>query len=163
MLRSVLGLIALFSLGACGDAPFDLDAGASPALGAAYVRQRGCAACHQSGDTSFGELSGQEVPFAGTLVYGSNLTPDVLTGLGNWSDVQIIRAMIAGVDDQLAQLCPPSPHLGDLSELEARSIVDYLRTLPPVYRADVPASLCPPLKPFLPDLSVAGSDDGGTP
>ena len=147
-------LIALISLGACDEAPFDLDAGASPALGAAYVRQRGCPMCHQSGDTTFGQLSGQEVARPGSSEYGGNLTPDPSSGLGNWSDLQIIRAMRAGVDDALEPLCPSMPRYGDLSELEARSIVDYLRTLPSVHRDDLPASTCPPLKPF---------GDGGAP
>ncbi len=135
----------------CSDGTFALDAGDQAPLGAAYVAQRNCGQCHRAPD---GTLSGQTTPEPGTSAYGSNLTPDIATGLGGWADIQIIRAMRFGVDNRLEPLCPPMMHYGDMGDVEARAIVAYLRSLPTVPRA-IPASTCPPLKPHPPiDMAV---------
>lgn len=125
--------------------------GANPAVvddslvarGASMVAQRGCAGCHDPGD---GSLSGQTTPRPGTMAYGANLTRDEQTGVGSWSDDVIVRAIRTGVDDQMAPLCPPMPHFSTMGDGEARAIVAYLRSLPPVKNDRIPPSSCPPLK-----------------
>src|SRR5262245_55962738 len=82
----------------------DVDAGvasiSAAERGAAFVRARGCAGCHQSDDPADGVLSGRVTPFAGTAAYGANLTPDLETGLGGWADDAVVDAIRTGVDDE---------------------------------------------------------------
>ncbi len=99
-------------------------------------------------------LSGSEVGFGlpgvGTFV-GRNLTPDKETGLGSWTDDQIISAMTAGIRPDGRHLAPIMPwqSLAHLDSEDARAIVAYLRSLPPVKHAvpgpfgpkDVPSTL----------------------
>lgn len=70
--------------------------------------------------------------FPGVLA-ASNLTPDRETGLGAWSDGEIIRAIREGVDREGNALFPIMPygHLRHLSDEDAFAIVSYLRTLKP--------------------------------
>ena len=116
-------------------------------------------------DPGAGTLAGSSTPRMGTMAYPANLTPDVDTGIGSWSDDEIMRAMRTGVDDEDAPLCPPMPRFdgsgGDgrpMNDDEATSIVAYLRSLPPVHH-EVPQSSCPPLKTppvdAPPDLAMA--------
>jgi hypothetical protein len=112
----------------------------APDLGAIVVTERGCARCHQSPNPDDGVLSGQTAPRPGTHAYGANLTPDMETGIGGWSDAMILRAIRAGVDDGAKPLCT-MPHYEDLSPDEGAQIVAYLRGLEPV-RREIPASRC---------------------
>jgi hypothetical protein len=117
-------------------------------LGAYFVAQRGCAGCHRSGDTRFGTLSGRADRLSpgnpdGATTYGSNLTSDAESGLGRWSDAQIIRALREGLDFQLRPLCsPPMPRYPEMSDHEASSVVLHLRSLPVVSQRIAP-SVCP--------------------
>jgi hypothetical protein len=116
------------------------------------VQQRGCPTCHQS-NGSDGTLSGQTVARASTSAYPANITPDKTTGIGAWADIEIIRAMRYGVDNQGLPLCPTMPHFDGsnpnqpfMTDVEANAIIAYLRSLPAVKR-NIPNSTCPPLKP----------------
>ncbi len=101
----------------------------------------GCAGCHGV------DLSGG---------VGPNLTPDVETGLGGWSDEQVVRAIRTGLDDQGSALCPSMPRFTALDDAQATALVTFLRSLPPTSH-EVPAAEC-----GAPDLpSDAGLDDGG--
>jgi fructose 5-dehydrogenase cytochrome subunit len=123
--------------------------GADPtSQGKALVAQRACATCHQSPDLADGILSGQTAPQPGTRAYAANLTSDTATGLGGWADIQIVRAMRAGVDNQFMYLCQPMPHFDgsdpaqpEMSDAEAYAIVTYLRSLKAVERV-IPRSIC---------------------
>jgi hypothetical protein len=91
----------------CGATEYDLDAGDQSALGAAFVAERNCASCHQSPDADV--LSGGSAPVAGTRAFAPNLTPDHATGVGDWADIQIVRAIRAGVDNESVELCAAMP------------------------------------------------------
>jgi hypothetical protein len=155
--------VAVLLLGACSSKDsYDLDGGDLITVGGLFLKQRGCAMCH--GDASSG-WSGQS-DLQATMEYGSNLTPDVDTGLGAWADIEIIRAMRYGVDNHQMPLCPTMPHFDGsdknpqyhdaMTDLEANAIVAYLRSLPAVSRK-IPDSMCPPLKPAPPlDMSLPG-------
>jgi mono/diheme cytochrome c family protein len=81
---------------------------------------------------------GREHGFPGRLC-GSNITPDVATGLGGWTDGEILRALREGVDREGRALFPLMPYQDyrALSDEDAGAVVAYLRTLPPV-RHEVP-------------------------
>lgn len=74
----------------------------------------------------------REIGFPG-IVAASNITPDRETGLGNWSDGEILRAIREGVDREGNALFPimPYQHFRSMSDEDARAIVAYLRTLTP--------------------------------
>jgi mono/diheme cytochrome c family protein len=116
----------------------------------------GCMDCHTPG-YFFGKpdmarhLGGSEVGFeiAGLGVFhGSNLTPDKETGLGNWSNEQILKAMQEGVRPDGRMLAPVMPWraLANLTKEDALAIVAYLKALPPV-RNKVPGPFGPDEKP----------------
>ena len=75
----------------------------------------------------------EQIGFPGTLV-ASNITPDPDTGLGKWTDGEIIRAIREGVDRDGNALFPimPYSHFRNMSEEDAQAIVAYLRSLPPL-------------------------------
>jgi mono/diheme cytochrome c family protein len=118
--------------------------------GKALVASLACASCHG------GDLSGSESPIGKSGAYAANLTPDPNTGLGNWTDDDVARAIQTGVDDGDAQLCNVMPRFGTLGGDQITAIVAYLRSLPPIVH-DLPESECFPQ----PDLDDAGLDDAG--
>lgn len=73
--------------------------------------------------------------------YSRNLTPDKDSGIGTWTDEQIIRAMREGVTKEGEILGPPMPvpTYHNMADDDARAIVAYLRTLKPVHN-EVPES-----------------------
>jgi Cytochrome c len=115
--------------------PTDVDRGEG------YVHARGCVRCHQSSDPADGILSGSTEPRPGTLAYPKNLTPDSETGIGDWTDRLILRAIREGVDDDASPLCSTMPRYVDMDDDEGAAIVAYLRALPPVHHA-IPESEC---------------------
>jgi mono/diheme cytochrome c family protein len=87
-----------------------------------------------------------QIDFPGVLP-APNITPDPATGLGNWTDGEIIRAMREGVDREGKALFPimPYTHFRSMSDDDAAAIVAYLRTIP-AQRYEPPVrSLDPPL------------------
>lgn len=103
--------------------------------------------------------------FPGTLA-AANLTPDRETGLGNWTDGEILRAIREGVDREGNALFPimPYTHLRHLSDEDGKAIVAYLRTLKPVRYArpekelDVPLNFVEKFVPRPLDAPVVAPD-----
>ena len=144
-------VFSLFTIAGCA-APRTLEGNARPdaAVSAApendgltLITQYGCANCHDPGD---GSLAGQSSALRNTETFGTNLTPDPDTGLGDWSDEAIARALREGVDSDDQPLCPSMPRYPQITEPAMTTLIDYLRSLPPVRNA-TPDSICPPLKP----------------
>ena len=71
------------------------------------------------------------------VVAAQNITPDAKTGLGEWTDGEIIRAMREGVSRDGEALFPMMPYndLRTISDEDAQAIVTYLRSLRPVSNA----------------------------
>lgn len=90
-----------------------------------------------------GSEVGFEIPELGVF-HGPNLTPDNETGLGRWSNEQIVTAFRTGVRPDGRVLAPIMPwqHFSSLTDADATAIVAYLRTLPPV-RNKVPGPFGP--------------------
>lgn len=74
------------------------------------------------------------------VVAAQNITPDRETGIGAWSDGEVLRAMREGVDRNGDALFPMMPyvHFRTMSDEDAKSVLVYLRTLKPI-RHSVPA------------------------
>jgi hypothetical protein len=136
------------------------DAARDGVLGRAAVEAFRCANCHQEEPLDAGLiLSGRSAGDSG--VYPRNLTPDQLTGLGCWTDQQIINAFMDGIGAGGRMLCPtrmPRFATRGMDAGTAQEIVDFLRTLPAVQKTIPPTTVCPPPPPD------AGADaDGGAP
>jgi hypothetical protein len=75
--------------------------------------------------------------FAGPwgISYAMNLTPDVNTGIGIWTEDMFVRAIKEGKHwGQSRPIQPPMPweYFRNLTDEDLRSIYAYLRTIPPV-------------------------------
>lgn len=64
----------------------------------------------------------------------SNLTSDAATGLGSWSEAEIVRALRSGVGKDGRLLAPVMPYewFHEMSDDDAFAVARYLKTLPPV-------------------------------
>jgi mono/diheme cytochrome c family protein len=117
-----------------------------------------CFDCHGERTTAYGLpvkpgregvggfIWNEQVGFPGVLA-AANITPDPDTGLGKWTDGEILRALREGVDREGNALFPIMPygHYRTLSDEDAKSIVTYLRTLQPVRYQKPERSLDVPL------------------
>jgi hypothetical protein len=121
-----------------------------------------CQGCHQKASQTVDDagnglvLSGNNngLGDSGT-VFPPNLTSDPVTGLGCWSDTQVVTAILHGIDNEGKMLCPSMPKWGNaLTTLDggpkagtpmdagtAQQIVDFLRSLP-VVSNQVPNTTC---------------------
>lgn len=100
-----------------------------------------CAYCH--GDDGSGGAKISMRTF-GTL-WARNITPDLETGIGSWTDDEIARAIRSGISKGGRQLHWQGmtwDHLSNLDEEDVRAIIVYLGTLPPV-RNDIPNPVPP--------------------
>jgi cytochrome c553 len=68
------------------------------------------------------------------VFYGPNLTPDPETGLGTWSEAEIVTAIRTGQRPDGRMLAPVMPwmNLAALSDEDALALAAYLKSLPPV-------------------------------
>jgi mono/diheme cytochrome c family protein len=64
----------------------------------------------------------------------SNLTPDPETGLGSWTEAEIVRAIRNGVRKDGRLLAPVMPYewFHGMSDADALAVARYLKSLPPV-------------------------------
>jgi mono/diheme cytochrome c family protein len=138
--------------------PLAIANAASPQVerGKYLVTLGGCSDCHTPGNF-FGKpdmkrfLGGSEVgfeiPHLGVF-YGPNLTPDKKTGLGGWTDQQVMTALQTGATPSGRQLAPIMPwrDFAKLTKPDAQAIVAFLRSLPPVNN-QVPGPFGPNEKP----------------
>ena len=78
-------------------------------------------------------------------VYSSNITPDRQSGIGSWTDEQIITAIRLGRRPNGERLVPVHPFtvFNGMAEEDLRAIVAYLRTTQPVSKANQPKKLIP--------------------
>jgi hypothetical protein len=108
-----------------------------------------CGRCHSGRD--FGRVGGPLVPgregcgnVVSTFLNGMpgvvvapNITPDVETGIGSWSDGEKIRAIRDGVDKDGNALLPMMPYTDYrlMSDVDVESVVAYLDSLAPIRHA----------------------------
>lgn len=129
-----------------------------------------CGNCHTV-QTPDGPLPGKEmaggmeIPEPGAFVaHVPNITPDTETGIGSWTDEQIITAIREGRRPDGRIIGPPMP-IGlyrGLSDTDVRAIVAYLRSVPAVsnkvpaseYNIPLPPSYGPPVG-SVPDVDPA--------
>jgi len=79
------------------------------------------------------------------ISYAANLTPDVNTGLGIWTEEMFFKAMRTGKHYGASrEILPPMPwqNLSKLTDDDLRAVFAYLRSIPPV-RNRVPEPVPP--------------------
>ena len=128
---------------------------AAIARGQYLATTMGCNDCHTPG-TFYGSpdfsrrLSGSELGWKGPwgVSFARNLTPDMETGLGYWSEAEIVNALRTGVRPDGKTLLPPMPwpNMSVLTDADAKAIAAYLMSLPPV-KHEVPDAV-PPGQPY---------------
>jgi len=135
-----------------------------------------CFHCHSHRD--FTKYSGPEIPgMEGEggvifdtvelsempgIVYSANITSDSATGIGTWTDKEILRAMTQGINKNGDTLFPLMPYydFNRLAKNDLLSIIAYIRTLKPI-RNQVPArQLTMPISKFYSEAALLKSVDG---
>jgi mono/diheme cytochrome c family protein len=119
-----------------------------------------CGNCHTPKGPQ-GELAGMEL--AGSLVldmpeftaFAPNITPDIETGIGGWTDTQIVTAIREGKRPDGTIIGPPMPIAlySRISDRDVQAIVAYIRNLKPVknvvpksvYNIPLPPAYGPPV------------------
>ena len=137
----------------------------SPAVGRGeyLVKIMDCGGCHTpgalAGKPEFGRaLSGSDIGFrlpGAGVFYPPNLTPDLATGLGRWTEAQVARAIRHGERPDGRRLVPimPWPAYSALTDDDVAALVKYLRALPPIARA-VPPPVAEGQRPPAPYLDL---------
>jgi mono/diheme cytochrome c family protein len=128
------------------------------ARGEYLVELLGCGACHTDG-ALIGEpdmtrsLAGSGIGIAWSnplgdkypgVVYPANITPDIETGIGRWSDVEISNAIRAGLGRHGGTRIEVMPWqaYNKISDDDIEAITAYLRSIEPVAHR-VPAAVAP--------------------
>lgn len=108
-----------------------------------FAATGGCG-CHTEKDKPLNS-GGRKYEGAFGTVYSTNITPDRQTGIGDWTDEQIIAAIRLGRRPNGERLVPvhPYPVFNGMAQEDLRALVAYLRSVPPVNRANQPKKVIP--------------------
>jgi mono/diheme cytochrome c family protein len=96
---------------------------------------------------------GRAFPIPFGTVYSTNITQDKETGLGAWTDQQIVDAIIKGIRRDGSRILPVMPYekYSGMAQEDLKALLPYLRSLKAVKRTT------PELKSSLPFLRSLGS------
>jgi mono/diheme cytochrome c family protein len=127
-------ILLLLRVGASAETPLERGKYLVTTIGA-------CGNCHTPRDAAGKPIAGRELaggfefddPGIGHIV-GTNITPDKETGIGNWTEAQIVTALRDGKrpDGTLIRPPMPIPVYRQLSDGDAAAITAYLKSLKPV-------------------------------
>lgn len=111
----------------------DLSPGELVARGEYLVTAGNCASCHTTQDGAF--MSGGlpfRTPFG--TIYSTNITPDPLTGIGNWSEVDFLNSLRHGLRPDGDHLYPAFPYTAytKASDDDILAMFAYLKSIKPV-------------------------------
>ena len=86
-----------------------------------------------------------EGPFG--TVYATNITPDKTTGIGGWTDEQIITAIRLGRRPNGERILPVHPFtsFNGMADGDLKAVVAFLRSVPPVSRKNTPKKFTVPM------------------
>jgi mono/diheme cytochrome c family protein len=111
----------------------------------------GCA-CHTVPKGTL-NAGGRSFPIPFGTVYSTNITQDKETGLGNWTDQQIVDAMTKGISRDGSRILPVMPYekYSGMAREDLKALIAYLRTIKPVKKAT------PALKTWAPLMRSLGT------
>lgn len=133
-----------------------------------------CAGCHQKSSQHVDD-AGNGIVLSGNnngigdsgMIFPPNLTNDPTTGLGCYTDDQVINAILNGTDPTGGTLCPSMPKWGNagrpgtpMDAGTAKEIVDFLRSLPPVVNQTTDTT-CPTPDAGSSDAAPSDAGDAG--
>jgi mono/diheme cytochrome c family protein len=80
-------------------------------------------------------------------VYSTNITPDKQTGIGDWSDEQMITAIRLGRRPNGERIVPihPFTSFNGMAADDLKALVAFLRSVPPVSRRNTPRKITVPM------------------
>lgn len=133
-----------------------------------------CIHCHSQRDLT--KYSGPVVPgteggggFAfvpqfglpGTF-YGKNITPDKETGIGSWTDEEVLRAVTQGISKNGDTLFPLMPYVSynRMAKEDLLNIIAYIRTLKPIKNSVPARQMMVPIAMAYPGKMLQPSIDG---
>lgn len=139
---AVVATVAVYQLNRIGEAPLDVSESVqiTPALvakGEYLARAGNCMACHTvAGGASFAGGRGIETPFG--IIYSTNLTPALGSGIGEWTSSEFWRAMHNGRARDGRLLYPAFPYTSytQVTREDSNAIWAYLRSVPAVDQAN---------------------------
>jgi mono/diheme cytochrome c family protein len=105
------------------------------ARGSYLARAGNCMACHTvRGGSPYAGGRAIATPFGD--IFSPNITPDMNTGIGNWSSDDFWRAMHNGKSKDGSFLYPafPYPNYTKVTRADSDAIFAYFKTVPPIYR-----------------------------
>jgi mono/diheme cytochrome c family protein len=103
------------------------------ARGQQLLRLGNCASCHTIPGGAL-LAGGRAIPTRFGTFYAPNITPDMRTGIGRWSEQDFWRALHEGLAPDGTALYPafPYPEYTKLERRDVDAMYAYLRSLPPV-------------------------------
>ncbi|UPG87614.1 cytochrome c [Luteibacter aegosomatis] len=119
-------------------------AGMNPVQRGEYLaRMADCIACHTVPDTGKPYAGGLPFKLPFGTIYSSNITADVETGIGSWTDDEFVHAVRDGIRKDGKHLYPAFPYTAytALSRDDVLAIKAYLFTLPKVRQPERPNDL----------------------
>jgi len=95
-------------------------------------------------------------------IYSKNITPDSTTGIGAWTDAEILRAITQGINKNGDTLFPIMPYasFNRMAKDDLLSIIAYLRTLKPIKNIVPARQLMIPISMAYPAPALQKSVDG---
>jgi mono/diheme cytochrome c family protein len=157
LLSLVVGLLAVM----WSDLPATAQPSAAELARGKYVfgATGGCGCHTEPGKGKPVNAGGRKIDAPFGTVYGTNITPDRETGIGGWTNEQIITAIRLGRRPNGERILPVHPFMAfnGMAEEDLKALVAYLRTLPPVARPNQPKRITVPLfeSVFLPTWLAA--------
>jgi mono/diheme cytochrome c family protein len=136
----VIGIVLLCTALVCDQARAEPPSAATIARGKALANAADCASCHTA-DAAKPFAGGKPIPTPFGTIYSPNLTPELETGIGTWSDNDFYRALHDGVSPNGSRYYPafPYPNFTKLTRDDVLAIRAWLATLAPVtYKPPAP-------------------------
>lgn len=133
----------------------------------------GCLDCHSKRDfTKYsgpvmpgsegggGEVFDEKVGLPG-MIQARNITPDSSTGIGTWTDDEILRAITQGISKNGDTLFPIMPYVNfnRMAKDDLLSIIAFIRTLKPINNKVAPRQLMMPIAMAYPGAMLQPSVD----
>ena len=122
--------------------PADLTTNDPLAHGRYLVQAADCEACHTAeGGKSFAGGRAFQTDFG--TIYSPNITPDIKTGIGSWTDAQFLTAVHEGRDKDGRHLYPAFPYEAYtlLTDQDVMAIKAYIFSVPAVSNVAPPNTL----------------------
>ncbi len=152
-LASMLGMLTVISFGIWLTQPKPATAADEQIAFGRMVARSICMDCHTQRapndpytlDATKAFAAGQEFAGPWGTVYARNITQDKATGIGNWTDAEIKRAIKEGIaKDGTKLLVMPWEIFRGMADEDVDAIVAYMRTVPAIAHTPPPAVLASP-------------------